>query len=495
MIFLMFPDRLRYERLLRARFARSGQIRADEAPVEGPHLLQSLSKGAKTPEAAKKLINQVAAAIELRPQETAKALLRSTKKSNGTNAGLRYIIKLMRQHGAPVAGNSLDILVSGWAVCGALAKHAVVLGTLEASSSRHNSSRRHSAFTKSVMALGTLATSSTRLRNLRSNSGKGGSAHQENSARDDSVDDPEQSLKQHRVAIRVVHFANRLLRKVPGVRRRKYHNKVGCSASLEDDEEHSHLWTMLPPGEVLHCLRGGATTLDGEDFKQLLQAAWALFDECDAVSWMIEPKKNSDHRALQLLAAQEKLADVTVDSQPGRHAGDAEPMHQQLLRSYTVIHQLKEICDEADDGLLRRAALYGLPTLLERLSMWLHASVEQVIDKSVAKRSHAATHEMDSVVAKILDCFTKYEIAAEEGLGYEAPHHSCESFLTSRGTQNGGAAVVCEEAWKLFLHSRENLQRAKLEAKDPTLASDTRFCTHAPLTHSFCARPRTPANN
>jgi hypothetical protein len=49
-IFLMFPDRLRYERLYRARLERSGQ----DAPVEVPRLLQLLSKGAKNPEAAKK---------------------------------------------------------------------------------------------------------------------------------------------------------------------------------------------------------------------------------------------------------------------------------------------------------------------------------------------------------------------------------------------------------------------------------------------------------
>merc|ERR1712072_329240 len=109
---------------------------------------------------------------------------------------------------------------------------------------------------------------------------------------------------------------------------------------------------ILPAGEILHCLRLGAKALDGEDFKQLLQAAWSLFDECDAVTWMIEPKSHCDSRALKLTEVQESLAEVAVvDSHPGQHAADAEPMHQNLVRSYAVMRQIKELCDEADDGL------------------------------------------------------------------------------------------------------------------------------------------------
>jgi hypothetical protein len=321
---------------------------------------------------------------------------------------------------------------------------------------------------------------------------KDNAAHHENAAHGNAKDCHAAPMTIG-VAAKVATFGTRLLRRAPGLRRRRYHNKVAASDETNDEEEHSHLWHMLPPGEILHCLRGGAKTLDGEDFKQLLQAAWALFDDCDAVSWTIEPKKESDPRASQLLAVQKALAEVaTVVYHPGQLALDAEPMHQQLLRSRAVIHQLKEICDESDDGLLRRAALYGLPILLERVSTWLHASVEEISNETIAKPCRVATHEMDSVIAKILESFTPYEIAVEEGLGYQVPHHSCETYLTSSGNHTSGAAVVCEEAWRRFLVSRDNAQRSKLDARtestDRSLASSDRFCTHKLLTPSFCPR-------
>lgn len=250
----------------------------------------------------------------------------------------------------------------------------------------------------------------------------------------------------------------------------------------------------MPPGEILHCLRLGAKTLDGDDFKQLLQTSWSLFDECDAVTWMIEPKARSDSRCVQLLSVQEALAEiVTVDSKMDafcQHLEDAEPMHQQLVRSRDIIQQLQELCEEADDGLLRRAALYGLPILLERVSLWIHASVEPIKNPAIAKPSRAATHEMDSVVAKVLKAFTPYEIAVEDGLGYQAPQHSGETALSSRRSSTGGAAVVCEEAWKRFLRSKENIQRSQEEAKNEetrahALASSGRFCTHKLLRPGF----------
>jgi len=170
----------------------------------------------------------------------------------------------------------------------------------------------------------------------------------------------------------------------------------------------------------------------------LLQTVWSLFDECDAVTWMIEPKARSDSRALELFAVQEALAKVvTVDTHP-MHEEDAEPLHQQLLRSHGIIQQLKDLCEDADDGLLRRAALYGLPILLERVSIWIHASVEPITNPAIARPSRVATHEMDSVVAKVLKAFTPYEIAVEDGLGYQAPQHSC----THSSVQGAVAQVV-----------------------------------------------------
>jgi len=402
---------------------------------------------------------------------------------------------LMRQHGAPISGTGLDILISGWAVCGALAKSALVLGTSSLHGSIGNAGhvRKHNALAKSVIALGTLASSGIRLGRLRN---KANAAHHEDDANDDDDEGEYAAPRKLGVASKIVQFGTRLIRRIPGSRRKQYHRKVGDVASCEfGQEDHSHLWQMLPPGEVLHCLRGGAKTLDGEDFKQLLQAAWVLFDECDAVSWMIEPKEGSDSRAVQLLAVQKALAEVvTVDSQPGQLAVDAEPMHQQLCRSHAIIHQLKEICDGADDGLLRRAALYGLPILLERASVWLHASVGQITNQIISKPSRVAAHDMDCMVAKILESFTPYEIAVEDGLGYQMPHHSLTTYCrTSRDSPTGGAAVVCEEAWRRFLRSKENGQQSKLddrneEPKEHTLASPGRFCTHKLLTPGFGLR-------
>jgi hypothetical protein len=492
-------------------------MRVEEAPVDGQRLLRSLAKGAKTAEAAKKLLNQVAAAIQLQPQETAKALLRNTKTSGGTNAGLRHIVNLIRQHGAPVTGTGLDILVSGWVVCGALAKSAIVLGTLHTphAHGRHailysagtscdvdsftlhsptnagnadRVTRRHNALAESGFGLGALVSSKVRLRRLRSKANVGYREDPIEELHDDAKGDHAQASKLS-IASKVAHFGTRLIRKIPATKRRRHNLKVSVP-SEENEEDDNCLWQMLTPGEVLRSLRGGARTLDGEDFKQLLHAAWTLFDECDAVSWMIEPKTRSDARAAGtqgLLAVQEALAGiVTVDSRPGQLALDAEPIHQRLTSSHTVIHQLKEICDMADDRLLRRAALYGLPMLLERVRSWVHASVQLIVDPTIAKPSQAAAHEMDSLVAKILQCFKPFEIAVEDGLGYLS-HLPCETFLDSEGSPTAGAAVVCEEAWKSFLHSREKDEHFKLDTRTEEHEHDfaERFCTHKPLGFSL----------
>lgn len=484
-IFCMFPERLRFERLQRARFARTGVLRAGETPLDGARLLQLLSKGAKTPEAAAKLLNQACAAMQLQPEATANALLKSKKTHGGPNAGIRFVVSLIRQHGAPYSGIGLDILISGWAICGALAKSAVALGTLASSDEHsHHHERKARAMIKATGVMGALSASAMRLR--RRLQGMAGShhdeAHHDEQSEGDSI--PKKKLG---VVTKVSLFGARLARKL--IRKRKYVRKVGPSPE-EDEENHAHLWQILPPGEVLHCLRLGATALDGDDFKQLLQTAWSLFEECDAVTWMIEPKARSDSRAVELLAVQEALAKVVTVDMKNSHTEDAEPMHQQLLGSYSVVQRLRELCDDADDGLLRRAALYGLPILLERVSKFLHASVDLITDPAIAKPSRAATHEMDSVVAKVLKAFTPYEVAVEDGLGYQVPNHSGDAFLSSRGSQSGGAAVVCEEAWKRFLRSKENVQRSQSDAKteetrDHALASSGRFCTHKLLRHGF----------
>lgn len=499
-IFLMFPDKLRTERLLRARFARCGKIRLEEAPVKGSLLLKSLSKGAKTPEAAKKLLNQVAAAMQLQPEETAKALLRKTKSSGGTNMGLRHIVKLIRQYGAPISDTGLEVLTSGWAVYGALAKSAIVLGTLQSPScilrKSGDAMPRHNAMAESVVALGTIASSAVRLKKLRS---KIRVQHEEATQNDTEGEDAALPKSKMGVAAKVAHFGIRLMRKLPGARRKKYVRKfttaevaqrlANASSELKEEEDQDQLWQMLPPGEVLHCLRGGAKTLDGEDFKQLLHTAWTLFDECHAVSWMIEPKETSDSRAVQLLAAQAALAEiVTDDSRPGQLALDAEPLHQRLVSCYSVLHQLKGICDSADDGLLRRAALYGVPILLERLSMWVHASVEQITNETIANPSRVAAREMDSMINKMQDCFRQYEIAVEDGLGYQMPHHSCDMVATSTVSSTGGAAIVCEEAWARFLQSREKAHARRKEFRELEVGSLDRFCTEKTVTPGFSLR-------
>lgn len=247
----------------------------------------------------------------------------------------------------------------------------------------------------------------------------------------------------------------------------------------------------MPAGEILHCLRLGAKALDGQDFQQLLQAAWSLFDECDAVTWMIEPKASSDSRAVRLLAIQEALCKVvTVDSRSSQHSDDAESLHQQLLQSQDATKQLKELCEEADDGLLRRAALYGLPILLERVSTWIHASVERITNPTIARPSRVLAHAMDSAVAEVLKSLTPYEVAVEDGLGYKAPNHSSDTCFTSRETSSSGAAVVTEEAWRRFLRSNEASRRLQKDSKteetrEHAFASSGRFCTHKLLRPGF----------
>lgn len=486
-IFLMFPERLRFERLQRARFARTGVIRDGEAPLDPARLLQSLHKGAKTREAAKRLLNQVGAAIQLQPQATAQALLKKNKAYGGPNSGIRFVVNLIRQHGAPFSGDGLDILISGWAICSALATSAVTLGTLTSSGSLRGGNSEHrkkgQMLLKAAGALGAFGGSSIqRLQRLRNKA-----HHEEESAHDKSPD-------KLGIATKVAFFGARLMRNLPkSKKRRHYQHKVGISSASESayEENHAHLWQILPAGEILHCLRLGAKALDGEDFKQLLQAAWSLFDECDAVTWMIEPKAGSDSRAVQLLAVQEALCKiVSVHPHSSQHSDDAEVLHQQLLQSQDATKQLKKLCEEADDGLLRRAALYGLPIVLERVSTWIHASVERIRNPTIAKPSRIAAHDMDSAVAEVLRSLTPYEVAVEDGLGYQAPNHSSDTCFTSRETSSSGAAVVTEEAWSRFLRSREASRRLQEDSKDEearahAFASSGRFCTHKLLRPGF----------
>jgi len=336
---------------------------------------------------------------------------------------------------------------------------------------------------KAAGALGAFGYSSQqRLRRLRNRT-----HHAEESAHDHAPD-------KLGVVTKVAFFGARLVSHLPKRTKRTkvYQRKVGTSSAPESDEEnHAHLWQILPAGEIHHCLRLGAKALDGEDFKQLLQAAWSLFDECDAVTWMIEPKADSDSRAGQLLAVQEALCKiVTVDPHGGQHSEDAELLHQQLVQSEDATRQLKELCEEADDGLLRRAALYGLPILLERVSTWIHTSVERITNPTIARPSRTAAHGMDSAVAEVLKSLTPYEVAVEDGLGYQAPNHASDTCFTSRETESSCASVVTEEAWRRFLRSREASRRLQTdnkneEAREHAFASSGRFCTHKLLRPGF----------
>jgi len=108
----------------------------------------------------------------------------------------------------------------------------------------------------------------------------------------------------------------------------------------------------------------------------------------------------------------------------------------------------------------------------------------------IARPSRVAVHEMDSIVAKVLESFIPYEIAAEDGLGYQAPNHSSDTFLSARGSPSGGATVVCEEAWNRFLRDRENAQRSQRDAsteesQEHALSSSSRFCTHKLMRPGF----------
>merc|ERR1712093_830859 len=99
---------------------------------------------------------------------------------------------------------------------------------------------------------------------------------------------------------------------------------------------------------------------------------------------------------------------------------------------------------------------------------------------------------MDVMVANIIDYFTPHEIAVQDGLGYEMPHHSCDAIQSSKASPTGGGAVICEEAWNRFLQSRENNKRrtsinAKTEEarKHELVATHERFCTQKLLAPGF----------
>jgi len=126
-------------------------------------------------------------------------------------------------------------------------------------------------------------------------------------------------------------------------------------------------WQALPTGEVLINLAYGAEVLDDEDFKALLNAAWELFDDFDAITCLLGP--------VGLGRMRRKLDELlAINLEPHVLENVSEHGRSQLENVGLLLSQITSMC-KADPRLARDASLFGASFLADRIRCKANALV------------------------------------------------------------------------------------------------------------------------
>lgn len=351
--FLRFPEMLEREKALRLQLMSPISVDGNELLL-GAKLAQRLASGVESPAAANDLLQKLAVALELEPRRTTNLLMErgpiSSGPLGGVKAGLEYIVGLTDEFGAPKAGARLTSLIAGWALCGAFTRQAVALGAVP------RPTGKDSQPSEPAKSRGSAPSSMMRVK-------KAVATKMKKSAKSEK---PQQSMP---------------------------------ASNGEDSHEnacHNALWEALPPGKILWTVAHGAEQLNDDDFEQLLKAAWAIFDNFNAVDWVLGPVGLT-----RLRPKLDELAALRL-----RHCAlskDLDNARAQLGSSHMLLQQVASMC-AADPRLASTAALYGVPFLAERARCCANASVNLVADEADASQGRAtaaAAAQLNRVAAKL----------------------------------------------------------------------------------------------
>eukprot|EP00746_Dinoflagellata_sp_MGD_P023128 gnl/MRDRNA2_/MRDRNA2_154144_c0_seq1.p1 gnl/MRDRNA2_/MRDRNA2_154144_c0~~gnl/MRDRNA2_/MRDRNA2_154144_c0_seq1.p1 ORF type:complete len:671 (+),score=91.77 gnl/MRDRNA2_/MRDRNA2_154144_c0_seq1:88-2100(+) len=136
----------------------------------------------------------------------------------------------------------------------------------------------------------------------------------------------------------------------------------------------------FPPAEVLWSLHCGATSLDGTNFKRLLDAAWAFLDSCQAPEWLLGPVGIK-----RLRSELEKLGSLFPFPAPGTKVSSLSYHPMELL-----LHHIGALVED-DPRLARTAALYGCSFLVALMRCWINSALDFDDFTSHAQRCSAAS--------------------------------------------------------------------------------------------------------
>lgn len=238
--FLRFPDLLKREKDLQSRLLVSHRgwgclvIRTtgDGELLIGSRLQQRLAGRLHSAGEALELLEKVSVALQVEPGRTANLICQIdgpvATPSDALASGIRSIMRIIHEFGAPNTGMKFDVLIAGWTLCNALTKQvrSLVAQSEQQSPVKPCQNKTTSKLTKITCKF------------------------------------------------KIKHSARVEVAPLP------------CGS---DCEINAALWRALPPGEVLWNLGCGAEVLDDHDFKTLLRTSWSLFDGCDVAGHLLGP--------------------------------------------------------------------------------------------------------------------------------------------------------------------------------------------------------------
>lgn len=345
--FMRFPQLLEREQSFRKQLMSPILVDDDQLLV-GKRLDQQLKSGVDTPAEAHELLQNLSAALEFEPKRTSNVLIQNGHGS-GVKAGLDYIARFTDDFGAPKPGVRLEILIAGWEFCSAFTKQAVALGAAPHTKAHPNQ-------------IPELAESLTAMK----------------------------PMKPMKSADAVFATLVRVKKVVSSKKKKETKDVMVLSPYPVANEvkEKSHeekcrdaLWEALPPGKMLWTLAHGAEDLNDEDYERLLQAAWAMFDSFDAVSWMLGP--------VGLARLRPKLDELSaLRLRASAMSSDLDDAHSVLVRSNALLQNIQSVC-AADPRLARTAALFGASFLAERARCVANSSINLVTDEAASAQGRA----------------------------------------------------------------------------------------------------------
>lgn len=318
--FSHFPELLSHEKALHERVSNGVLV--------GFELRDQFMQPIESSDDALELLQKAAVALELEPARTANMLYQIANAAadpSGLISAMTNITRMFNRFVGPKPGKQLETLLASWNLCGTLARQVKALGASPAVCAP--SSKNQTKTTRSWF--GSKSTNAAKKYQCK-------------------VDVSTGSL------VYGSHLRKRLLQKDEQTQT----HAQECDAAF---------WQALPTGEVLINLAYGAEVLDDEDFKTLLNAAWELFDNFDAITCLLGP--------VGLGRMRRKLDELlAINLEPHVLGNVSEHGRSQLENVGLLLSQITSMC-KADPRLARDASLFGASFLADRIRCKANALV------------------------------------------------------------------------------------------------------------------------